>query len=219
MADRHQRRVAAQVRRSDCSVWGQESGEVAAKELSGGGAWQWAGEMNSAGELVAGETRAQEVQQGGRGDGRRGGAGAEANEGDGNLAPGGIGDAADTRLGDIGMREQGGLDLGGIDVLAAGDDEVGATVEDVEVTVRVQVAEVAGGEPAIAEGGGGLVGAIVVAGGDGGTAQGNLAGSAGGGGRAFLCEDAELDRCERAAGGAELAQGVVRGEGDGLDRK
>ena len=45
------------------------------------------------------------------------------------------------------MREQRRLDLGRIDVFAARDDQVVATIEHVQVALRVQVAKVAGPQP------------------------------------------------------------------------
>lgn len=93
----------------------------------------------------------------------------EVDEGDGDLAPLRVVLAADTGFEDGGVGEQGGLDLGGIDIFAAGDDQVVAAVEDVEVAFGIEVADVAGGEPAIVDGGGGSVGTMVIAGGDAGT--------------------------------------------------
>jgi hypothetical protein len=48
------------------------------------------------------------------------------------------------------MHDEGLLDLGRVDVHAAGEDEVGAPVGQVRVALVVQVADVAQGGPAIA---------------------------------------------------------------------
>ena len=55
-----------------------------------------------------------------------------------------VGDADDRGLGDVGMLVERGLDLGGVDVLAAADDDVLQPVDDVEVALVVEAAEVAG---------------------------------------------------------------------------
>jgi hypothetical protein len=48
------------------------------------------------------------------------------------------------------MRVDRGLDLGRVHVGAAGNDHVGATVDEIEVAIGVDVAEVADGLPAVA---------------------------------------------------------------------
>ena len=64
------------------------------------------------------------------------------------LAPVVVGDAEDRGVGDRGVREQHALDLGRIDVDAAGDDHVGLAVAEEQVAVVVEVADVADGEEA-----------------------------------------------------------------------
>ena len=60
-----------------------------------------------------------------------------------DLAPLVVGHADHADVADRGMAEQHRLDLGRIDVHAAGDDEVGAAVGEEEVAVVVDVADVA----------------------------------------------------------------------------
>ena len=60
------------------------------------------------------------------------------------------------------MSEQHGLDLRRVDVDAAADDDVGAPVAQVEETLLVEVADVAKGEPAVADRAGGLVRIVLV---------------------------------------------------------
>ena len=43
------------------------------------------------------------------------------------------------------------LDLGRVDVLATGDDEIVAAVDDVEIPVAVEVARVSGAKPAVGQ--------------------------------------------------------------------
>ena len=66
-------------------------------------------------------------------------------------------DADDRRLGDVGVLVERSLDLGGVDVLAAADDDVLQPVDHVQVAVVVEPAEIAGVEPAVGEGLGGLL--------------------------------------------------------------
>ena len=67
----------------------------------------------------------------------------------GRLAPPLVGHADDGDVGDAGMGHQHVLDLGRVHVLAAGHDHVLHPVVDVEVAVVVEVAGVAGAEPAV----------------------------------------------------------------------
>ena len=55
-----------------------------------------------------------------------------------------VGDADDGGFGDVGVLVERGLDLGRVDVLAAPDDDVLQAVDDVEVALVVEAAEVAG---------------------------------------------------------------------------
>ncbi len=65
------------------------------------------------------------------------------------LAPPVVGHADDSGVGHPGMGEQGVLDLGGVDVLAAGHDHVLDPVVQEEVAVLAQPAGVTGPEPAV----------------------------------------------------------------------
>ena len=67
-------------------------------------------------------------------------------------APGVVGNGVDSGFCDIGMIQQHGFDFGRVDVLTAADDEVVTTVEHGEIAVGIEVAEVAGAEPPVAEG-------------------------------------------------------------------
>ena len=62
-----------------------------------------------------------------------------------------VGHADDRGLGHVGVLVERGFDLGRVDVLAAADDDVLQPVDDVEVAVGVEAAEVAGVEPAVGE--------------------------------------------------------------------
>ena len=75
---------------------------------------------------------------------------AQHHGGGDSLAPARVRHAEDARLGHGRMCQQHRLDLGRIDVLAAGDDQVVAPVDDVQVALGVEVAQVAGVQPAIA---------------------------------------------------------------------
>ncbi len=69
--------------------------------------------------------------------------------GNGHFLPFRIGHADDAAIGDIGMFEQHTFDLGGVDVLAAGNDHVLLAVMDPEITVIVARADIAGAIPAV----------------------------------------------------------------------
>ena len=69
------------------------------------------------------------------------------------LAPALVGHADDGGLGDGRMRVQDGLDLGRVDVLAAGDDHVLDPVDDAVVALVVALGDVAGAQPPVREGG------------------------------------------------------------------
>ena len=95
-------------------------------------------------------------------------------------------------VGDLGVAQQHLLDLGRDDVLAAADDQVVDPVLDVEEAFLVDVAEVAGVEPAV---GVGAPGATV-----------------GPWTRISPSSDPQVGGQQRPAGRAELAPGVGRGE-------
>ena len=131
---------------------------------------------------------------------------AEDDRGGDELAPSGVGQTEDGGFEDGGVRVEDVLDLGGEDLLAAGDDHVLLAIDDVEVALGVEGREVAGAEPAVDEGLGGLVGTLPVAGRDGGAARADLADGAAVGwdGAAVVADDGELDGDTRTAGlGAE----------------
>lgn len=113
-------------------------------ELAGGGDGQGGGGAEAARALVGGET-AREL---GRDAIERGRAGGIEDEGGGDdLPPARVGNAEDHGARDARDGLDDALDLGGVDVFAAGDDEVGAAGEDVEAALFIEGAEVAGIEP------------------------------------------------------------------------
>ena len=73
-----------------------------------------------------------------------------------------MGDTDDAGLDDVGVVEQDGLDVDGVDVVAAPDDDVLLATDDVEVAVGVEPGQVAGVEPAVLPGAGGGLGVAVV---------------------------------------------------------
>ena len=81
-----------------------------------------------------------------------------------DLAPVRVGPAHHHRIPDAGILPQHRLQLGGIDVLAAGDHHVLLAVDDPEIAVLVEPADVAGAEPAVEEGlaGGGLIRPVLI---------------------------------------------------------
>ena len=97
------------------------------------------------------------------------------------------------------------LDLTGVDVEAAPDDEVLLAVDDVVVAVVVHPGHVAGLEPAVDEGGGRLVGLVPVALHDIVTPDGDLAVLAGSHVAPVVVDQPELHAGDRSADGAGLA--------------
>ena len=73
------------------------------------------------------------------------------------------GPSDDGRLGDSGQPVDDALDLLGVDVLASADDHVLGSVDEHQVSVLVEAADVAGVQPAVDEGLGGLLGSVQVA--------------------------------------------------------
>src|SRR3954452_11241727 len=94
--------------------------------------------------------------------GRQLGAGLRYDRGRDRLDPARVRDAEDRDLGDTIELVDRLLDLAGGDVLAAGLDHVLLAVDDVELAGLVDVPEVAGVEPAVAEGLAGLLLVLVV---------------------------------------------------------
>src|SRR5438132_1228374 len=80
------------------------------------------------------------------------GAGPEDDPGAANLAPSLVRHADHGSLGHVGVLVEGGLDLGGIDVLAAGDEHVLQPVADPVEALLVALGDVAGAEPLPGEG-------------------------------------------------------------------
>src|SRR6185312_13520254 len=70
----------------------------------------------------------------------------------------GIGDAENDAFGDLGILVDRLLDVARIDLVAAGDDDVLDAVDEEKVTVGVEVADIAGAQPATAEHRGGRLG-------------------------------------------------------------
>ena len=101
------------------------------------------------------------------------------------------------------------LDLGREDVGAAGDDQVGAAIGDVEEAVLVEVAEVAGaGEAVVGDGESGGAAEVVVEA-AGRPAQEDLADLAGGQLVAVVVEDADLGVAVAAPDAAGVVEPLV----------
>ena len=118
-----------------------------------------------------------------------------------------VGHADHGDFGDVGMVADRALDLGGIDVLAAGDDHVLDAVVDVEIAVLVEIAGVSSAQPVVLvqRSGGGLR-QVPVAGHVGAGARRDLADFAR---RQFVAvgiEDRELNAGQGLAGGAHAVQ-------------
>ena len=116
-------------------------------------------------------------QQGGLVDRRD--AAAAHDHGHADLAPLGVGHAEHRHFGHAGMRQQHFLDLARVDVRAARDVHVRFAAGDGEQAALVQAPEVAGVEPATAQGLGSGLGVAVVAGEDGRPAAADFADAAG----------------------------------------
>src|ERR1700753_19271 len=72
--------------------------------------------------------------------------------GDRDFVPARIGPADHAALGDTGMIQENALNLGRIDVLAAGDDQVLLAVMDPEITICIAAADIARAIPAVVQG-------------------------------------------------------------------
>ena len=129
--------------------------QASLEHLSAGVARQRVDDHHPARALVAGEVHAAVRLD--LGIGRRIGGVAGDDHRQRGLTPCRVRHADERDLGDLGVRGQDVLHLGAVDVLAARDDHVLLAVDHVEVAVLVLPDEVAGVEPAAAEGLGGLV--------------------------------------------------------------
>src|ERR1700730_15809860 len=102
------------------------------------------------------------------------------------------------------MRKQDGFDLGGVDVLSTRDNKVSAAVEDIEVAIFIEIANITRSKPAILKGLGRCLRFIGIARRDGWPLQKNLARLT----RSrwpVIIHNAQVDRSERASGGSGLA--------------
>lgn len=143
--------------------------------LSGTGARQIVDEVEVLRNLVLGQAGQEELAQFGSVRRLCPGFGRDDDESVSDLAPTVIGCGDDRGLGDCGVIEECGFHLSGVDVLPAGDEHVLQSVDDEEEPVGVEVADVAGVEPATGGErriGGGLV--VPVAVGDIGSADDDL---------------------------------------------
>ena len=154
-------------------------------DFAGAGAWQFVDEVEVLWHLVFGQAGQEEVAQFfASGGWRRLDSGTSArlglrnrhdDEGVADFAPPAIGCSDDGSLSHAWVVEEGGFHLGGVDVLASGDEHVLEPVDDEEETVGVEVPDVTGVEPAAGRErriGGGLV--VPVAAGDIGSADDDL---------------------------------------------
>src|SRR5262249_51941523 len=132
--------------------------------------------------------------------------GAEDDDGDDALAPALVGHADDGDLADRRVLAERLLDLEGGDLVAAALQDVDrGAPEEADVSGLVALGDVAGLEPAGGrEGGGGRLGALVVAGEDAGAAQPELGGAALRR-HAALVDELDLDGGERRPDVPELA--------------
>lgn len=81
--------------------------------------------------------------------GRRGIGGGDDEGGD-LLAPFGVGETDDADGGDGGVVEEEALDLGRINILATSNDNIATSLDEPEITILIEIADVAGVETAIA---------------------------------------------------------------------
>ena len=126
--------------------------------------------------------------------------------------------ADDRGVGDRGMLDEAVLDLDAVDVLAAADDHVLLAVGDEEEAVVVDVADVAGVQPAVAHGVRGRLGLVPVAGHDERAVHRHLAGLTGRHLVAVGVADLELERRHRLADRRRLVDRVLARDG-GRDRR
>ncbi|GHI63489.1 hypothetical protein Saso_51390 [Streptomyces asoensis] len=124
---------------------GRQVGEETPDDLPRGGPGDGPGLVHALGELVRGELGTAPVEQPGEVDARRTG----DHPGDGHLAEGVVGHAGDRDVGHALGHTQCGLDLVGVDVLTAADDDVLEAAADGEVAGFVAPGQVAGAEPAV----------------------------------------------------------------------
>src|SRR5690606_34489113 len=186
---------------------------TAPAELPGGGARQRRAELDAARVLqlrqpglAVGEQVGGQVVAGG-------GAVGGLHERDDDLPPVLVGDADDDDVADRRVLQQRVLDLGRVDVDAAGDDEVGAAVAHVEPAVLVEVPEVAGRVEVAAHGGRGLLRVPVVLE-TGLPARVDQAGLPRRQLRAVRVEDLDLDAVDRAPHGAGAGEPLLGGGDD-----
>ncbi len=121
-----------------------------------------------------------------------GAAGMRLDHGGDPLPPFAVGQPDDGAVLDGGVGQQRLLDLGGVHVEAAGDDHVLGAVHDEQVVLPVEVADVAGVEPAEPEGLHGGLRILVVAGHDQGAAGHDLAALPGAEQAAAVVHDGDL---------------------------
>ncbi len=136
----------------------------------------------------------------------------EGNGGTDFLAERSVGQADDRRLQHARMLVEDLLDLPGVDVEPAPDNQVLLAVDDVVVAVLVHGGEVPGPEPAVDQGGRRLGGLVPVALHDIVAVDGDLTWLARRHVAPFVVDQPELDACDRGADGTGLAlsSGVVK---------
>ena len=181
--------------------------QLALEDLSARVLGQLVGDDDVARGLEAGEAVAAEARD------LLGGqlvAGARHDDGGDGLDPARVRDAEHGRLGHRRVRVDDLLDLARGDVLAAGLDHVLLAVDDVEVALVVEDAEVAGVQPAVAERLGRLGGVVPVAEHRLRRAVHDLADLPGANRAAVVVDDLRLHVQRRAPGRAGLADLVLR---------
>ena len=123
-----------------------------------------------------------------------------------------VGNAEHSAIVDAGDRQQRRLDLGRVDVDAAGDDHVALAVADEDIAIGIDVADIARGDEAAAVDLGALPGLIVI--GEIGIARDariDLADLAGRQLAAVIADEAQLGAGRDAPHGARLPERILRG--------
>src|SRR5690242_9330410 len=122
------------------------------------------------------------------------------NEGYGHLVPARIRPADHATVDDIRMFDQHALDLGGVDVLAAGDDQIILALQHPEIAVVIAPGDVPGMVPAVLQRVPRRVRISPIFGEHVGTADDDLTGRAYGGCVAVAVDDSSLTAQARQAG-------------------
>ena len=143
---------------------------------------------------------------------RRHGRSARDQQGGGDLAPFGIGAGHHRDVGQAGMGGEHAFDLRRVEVLPAAEDQVGAPAVHGQEALGVEFAEVAGGEPAVGEGGGERTRRVLVAAEQPWAAHQDLADRARRGRVPARALDAQRHAGQRPPGAAGVGGGLLRSQ-------